>query len=141
MPTTTLPTRISDKINFTDSCWLWKASKTGSGYGKVWYAGRLQQAHRVVYELLNGEIPAGLDLDHVKARGCTSRLCVWPEHLEPVTRRVNLLRGDTLARKHQEVVSCPQGHAYDEENTAMKNGTRQCRKCARARNKRWREAS
>lgn len=77
-------------------CWDWCASLNEVGYGKVW-AGKhsaagnsvASYAHRVVYELLVGPIPEGLDLDHL----CRNRRCVNPEHLEPVTRRENLNRG------------------------------------------------
>jgi hypothetical protein len=45
--------------------------------------------HRFAYELLVGPIPAGLVLDHL----CRNRLCVNPNHLEPVTNSENPRRG------------------------------------------------
>jgi len=50
------------------------------------------RAHRFAYELLVGPIPEGMDLDHV----CGVRLCVWPEHLEPVTHAENLRRRSSV---------------------------------------------
>ena len=61
--------------------------------------------HRVVYEHRVGPIPKGLDLDHVKARGCRSRACVNPAHLEPVTTRVNVLRGERWPNRKENAVN------------------------------------
>lgn len=93
------------KVDLSGDCWLWTAAidKT-TGYGKF-HAGegrRIANAHRWSYEHFVGPVPAGLDLDHL----CRVRHCVRPDHLEPVTRRVNLLRGDTLAAAHHENRDC-----------------------------------
>lgn len=50
-------------------------------------------AHRWSYEHHVGAIPTGHEIDHVKARGCTSKLCVNPDHLEPVLHAENRRRG------------------------------------------------
>jgi hypothetical protein len=50
-------------------CWIYTGS-VSDGYGG--YGGKL--AHRLVYEELVGEIPPGLDLDHL----CLVKLCVNP---------------------------------------------------------------
>lgn len=39
-----------------------------------------------------GPIPDGYEVDHVKGRGCVSRLCVRIAHLEPVTSDENQRR-------------------------------------------------
>lgn len=75
------------------SCWRWNAAFYKNGYGKIGEgtrAGRNLLAHRVAYEFVLGDIPEGLDLDHL----CRNRWCVNPYHLEPVTRKENLRRGD-----------------------------------------------
>ncbi len=59
------------------------------GYGKVVVDGKAIGAHRAVYEAHKGKIPDGLVIDHL----CCNRSCVNPDHLEPVTQRVNVLRG------------------------------------------------
>jgi hypothetical protein len=73
-----------------NGCWTWLGADDGHGYGAVRIAGATQKAHRVVYQEQVGPIPDGLDLDHI----CRNRKCVNPAHCEPVTRAVNLRRGD-----------------------------------------------
>lgn len=122
-------------------CWLWlgfSAPNRGSGkalvYGRVKVCGVVKYAHRHAYELLVGPIPNGLTIDHVKARGCTSTLCVNPMHLEAVPNKINILRGSSPAALHAVVTCCPKGHVYDAGNTGhRKNGARYCRKCDCAR--------
>lgn len=45
--------RLWNKINKTGNCWEWTGGKS-RGYGLFWHDGKLQPAHRVVYELLTG---------------------------------------------------------------------------------------
>lgn len=89
--------RAMAKIVVLDNgCWLWTGYVFAStGYGGIKVAGdKLQLAHRVVYELLRGPIPEGLQIDHL----CRERRCVNPTHLEPVTASENLLRGYAARR-------------------------------------------
>lgn len=80
--------RFWEKVEKTDTCWLWTASiNPGTGYGQ--FARRHGEgidAHRFSYELANGPIPAGHDVHHT----CHVRHCVNPAHLEAVTRAENL---------------------------------------------------
>lgn len=118
-------------------CWLWTACVNADGYGKFRHEGQSCLAHRVAYEHFVGPIPAGLHLDHVKARGCTTTSCVAPAHLEPVTCRENLLRGDTLPARNLAKSHCPQNHPYDEVNTYVtRTGMRQCHTCRAAAKRR-----
>lgn len=73
-------------VNKTDSCWLWTGSTRGLGYGQCSYNGHFQGfAHRMSYELANGEIPDGQVIDHI----CHTPLCVRPDHLRSVTNKQN----------------------------------------------------
>src|SRR3546814_10434391 len=78
-------------------CWIWEGSDSGNGYGKVSIGGRDCMFHRVVYELLVGPIPPDRVLDH----RCRVRRCCNPDHLEPVTVRVNTHRGDAILRSEE----------------------------------------
>lgn len=117
-----------------DDCWLWTAHKVHDGYGKFWLDGRHVLAHRVSYEWLVGPIPDGLQIDHL----CRVRHCVNPAHLEPVTQRENLLRGETILAANAAKTHCPSGHAYDDENTCVSGGWRYCRACNRERMRAYR---
>ncbi len=113
-----------------NGCWVWTAAKTAEdGYGKLSVEGTLTPAHRASYEVFVGPIPDGLDIDHL----CRNRSCVNPEHLEPVTRRENLLRGQTLAAENAARTHCKRGHEFTDENTRIDSqGGRRCITCVRA---------
>lgn len=84
--------RTPEYIVDEHGCWIWQHGKFGTGYGLCCDAGHNRHAHVVYWERVNGPVPAGLVLDHVYARGCRSRLCVNPAHLEPVTQAENMRR-------------------------------------------------
>lgn len=75
-------------------CWRWQRSTNRSGYGMVNISDSSERmAHRYFYERKYGPIPEGMELDHVRERGCRYRDCVNPDHLEPVIKLVNVQRG------------------------------------------------
>ena len=106
------------------NCWLWTGQLDRKGYGKGKWGNAWYGAHRKCYELVVGPIPHGLQLDHL----CRVHACVRPEHLEPVTNRVNVLRGNVVTALFARPVICPRGHRYDRID---KNGYRRCSTCAR----------
>lgn len=125
--------RFWSKVKKTETCWLWTGGLTDTGYGQFFPSGRRQvRAHRFAYELLVGPVPEGLFLDHVKARGCRNRHCVNPAHLEPVTNRVNVLRGEGPTAVNALKSHCHRGHPYDADTYITPQGWRRCRICKRA---------
>lgn len=83
--------RFLIKVNKTDLCWLWTSAVT-NGYPVFWYMGQTEYAHRLSYEHFVGPIPEGWTVDHVHSRGCISKLCVKPDHLEAVELLENIAR-------------------------------------------------
>lgn len=127
--------RYWSKVEKTETCWVWKGTKSKSTseiYGafprKINGKTIVKRAHHVSYVLAKGEIPDGLVLDHL----CRNPLCVNPDHLEPVTQQVNTLRGIGPTAKNAQKTHCPKGHPYDEANTYHYKGGRGCRECRRA---------
>lgn len=111
-------------------CWEWQGTRNTESYGRLQVNGRTKAAHRFGYEIVVGPIPPGLVIDHL----CRNTSCVNPDHLEPVTNKVNILRGEGYAARSARKVSCPKGHAYDADNTWRDGrGFRYCRACRRSR--------
>ena len=108
-------------------CWLWIGGRHTGGYGSD--GGRL--AHRVAYELITGSIPIGLQLDHL----CHVRLCVRPEHLEPVPARENIIRSDAPNAIAVRTGRCARGHELTGTNLYIvpRTGDRRCLACVAIR--------
>ena len=121
-----------DKIEKTNNCWNWKAT-TSRGYGYFRLGSRMVSAHRFAYELFKDNIPEKLQIDHL----CRNRKCVNPDHLEPVTAKENLYRGNPVFLLNKNKSHCKNGHEFTIEGVwKNKNGGRYCKKC---HNKRQRD--
>lgn len=107
-------------------CWLWFGWLNSAGYGMLHLDGKQKLSHREFYERAKGPIPHGLDIDHL----CRVRNCVNPDHLEAVTRSVNLARGMTLNKMKTH---CLRGHLLAGDNVRISPGRRQCKVCVRMR--------
>lgn len=133
-------------VDKAEGCWPW-TGHTGSdnGYG-IWHTRedgkrKVWRAHIYSYISLVGPVPDGLTLDHLchavdtSCEGgptCPHRRCVNPEHMEPVPRGVNVLRGVGPAAMNARKTHCPNDHEYTPENTRInKYGYRSCRSCNR----------
>lgn len=126
-----------------NDCWMWTGSLMWKGYGRFFVNGGYIRAHKFAYMLSNGPVPEGMVLDHLCHNSdptcsggvaCLHRRCVNAFHLEPTTKRGNVLRSPLApARINADKTHCPQGHPYSGENLAVrKSGIRECRACARA---------
>lgn len=116
-------------------CWLWTGAKDRQGYG---YFGtrladgrpRIVKAHRYAVILEDGHLDDGLQPDHL----CRVTSCVRRSHLEPVTSKVNSLRGEGVAAQNARKSHCVHGHEFTVENTRLRReGGRSCRECNRLR--------
>ena len=122
LPNPKFEKRFWSKVELPDcgyGCWLWKGTiNPVTGYGAISITCELKKhkglsPHRVAYELIKGPIPVGLDLDHL----CRNPPCVNPAHLEPVTRKENLLRGvGTFQAQYGLRTHCAKGHPLSGEN-------------------------
>jgi HNH endonuclease len=111
-------------------CLRWQGPHHSAGYGKI---GSKGYAHREAYIQEYGAIPAGLEVDHVAARGCIWRDCVEPAHLEAVDHPENVRRSAKI-QAQMAVEECPQGHRYEGHNLIIRRGKRECRTCVYDRN-------
>lgn len=134
-------------------CWLWLgAIDVATGYG-VFEVGhgadrKLYRVHTVAYEFEVGSVPDGLQLDHLchtydptcpGGRACPHRRCANPTHLEPVSRKENILRGRSFSAINAAKTHCIHGHEFTPENTYLEqDGHRACRTCKSQRGKRRR---
>ena len=119
-----------DQSGGPDACWPWQLSCDRIGYGSVRFSVRNYLAHVVAYVLTFGQVPDGLELDHVRARGCTRRDCCNPAHIEAVTHAENMRRGSQASQTH-----CKRGHEFTAQNTITdprRPGQRTCRTCHNA---------
>jgi hypothetical protein len=125
-------------------CWLWTASVFEAGYGQFvisHHPRRSVTAHNFAYRQLVGEIPVGLELDHLCHHPdsgcgggvtCRHRRCCNPSHLEPVTNAENVRRGMNPSSRNRRKTHCIRSHPFNEANTGRtKNGGRWCRTCRR----------
>lgn len=75
------------QVGSDNECWPWLGVVGPHGYGAFRHDGTGNlRAHRFVYELKVGTIPAGKVLDHI----CHNRVCVNPHHLRPITPKQNV---------------------------------------------------
>jgi hypothetical protein len=119
-------------------CWIWDGAETGAGYGFFKYGSTVRPdgltstlAHIFAWQLLRGPVPDGLELDHL----CRITLCCNPDHLEPVTHRENILRGNGICALNFRKTHCKRGHEFDSANTRFYRTSRICRACERDRDR------
>lgn len=121
-----------------DECWNWLGNPSSTdGYGYIKVNGKRIPAHVFGYKLLVGSIPTDLYLDHL----CRNRICVNPNHLEPVTNRENILRGAGLAAQQIQQTHCLRGHPLFGDNLRMRGRRRICKTCALEAGREFRKAN
>jgi hypothetical protein len=80
---------VEEDRGYKTACWIWQRGRTRDGYAHARHDGRVRRVHVITWEAQNGQVPDGLELDHL----CRNPACVNPAHLEPVTHTENVRRG------------------------------------------------
>lgn len=159
-PRTPLPATLAELLERTvlaprTGCLVWDGRMVRGGYGQIGISrqhaaelgiGQTVLVHRLAWELANGPIPEGLQIDHL----CRNRACVNVAHMEVVTPSENTQRGDgpllsslrlqDMRSKEREAYQthCKHGHALIADNVYTdRRGFRNCRECQRARSRVW----
>lgn len=101
---------------------------TTNGYSRIRIGNQRIQAHRWVWELINGSIPKELVIDHI----CSNRKCVALDHLRLVSQQQNIMAGKHSIDNRNY---CNQGHLFQGNIMVRKNGKRECAECNRQRAK------
>lgn len=89
--------KFEDKIEKTDSCWIFNGARSSKGYGSV----RTRQprkmvgAHILAYQKWIGQIDEGMHVLH----SCDNPSCVNPEHLSLGTNADNVMDRDSKNRQ------------------------------------------
>lgn len=119
-------------------CLVWTRCTTAKGYGYVQFNKKLRRVHRVLWEHVHGPIPPGLCIDHL----CRVRCCANINHLELVTPRENVLRGEGRAAQLARQTHCMRGHELSGANLRQpllsRPRHRQCRTCFNTHVRRYR---
>ncbi len=120
-------------------CWIWTGGLDKDGYALGYRPSPAKphtvRAHRAIYKLLVGPLSSALTLDHL----CRTRCCVNPDHLEPVTNKLNIMRGEGWAAKNARKLVCAKGqHSLEDAYINPKN-QRICRICSAESQARYRE--
>jgi len=97
--------RFKDKINKTDTCWIWTAWKHRQGYGKFSIKNKTWIAHRIAWIISRKrKIPKGLCICH----HCDNPSCVRPSHLFLGTHKQNT---HDMIRKGRQSIGSSHGNS------------------------------
>lgn len=124
------PVSVSERLTAKshrdpNGCLVWTGRIVFGGYGSMRVDGRERKTHVIAWEMVNGPVPAGLQLDHL----CRNRACMEPTHLEAVTGRENTLRGEGITAQRARQTHCIHGHELAGANLIERPGRRECRAC------------
>jgi hypothetical protein len=136
-PRVPLEERFWQRVAVSDGCWEWTGTRDKDGYGEIsrpgTNAGKVR-AHRLSWELHNGDVPEGLWVLH----RCDNPPCVRPDHLFVGDYLANIRDMMEKGRAKRPLSThCHRGHEMTEQNTYLwTNGiktVRQCRICIKER--------
>lgn len=128
--------RFRSRYQATGDCLLWKGRLDKDGYGSFHFRKKPRRAHRVAFYLSQGDIPAGMVIDHI----CKNRHCVAISHLRVITQAQNTLENsNSLGAQNKMKTQCKYGHPFDRKYSSKKGFQRYCSICQAAKTKRLRK--
>jgi hypothetical protein len=125
------------KLVYVTGCLIWHGAENPGGYGRFTINGTRYLAHRLAWvDYHQRDVPPGMTLDHL----CRNVWCVNADHLEPVTHRVNVLRGESPSAVNATKTHCYNGHELSADNlvpSALEYGYgyRHCWTCSRRKDR------
>ncbi len=116
--------RFWNNVTKTDSCWNWNNTNYFRIEKLPFFPSRFS------YEITNGKIAEGLKVYH----NCNNPKCVKPSHLESLTQKELVLRGNGAPAINKKKSCCIRGHLLTGDNLYLsKNNSRECKICKKAR--------
>lgn len=139
VPNEKILARFLSKIEFPRElwkCWNWRGEMKKSGYGRFYiFLDGYKNAHKRSYEWNSNDFTSG-DTDHL----CRNRACVNPAHLQRISHRENILRGQGIPAINARKKECIRGHPLTGNNLNFYRNRRwrRCRACTSRQNKAYR---
>lgn len=135
MPRRPVSERFWEKVEKTDTCWLWRAGPHRDDLNVigVFQLGRgedegLIRAPHYAWLEAGNEIPSGMFLCHK----CDTPKCVRPDHIFLGTPADNSRDMARKGRAHEsKKTHCPEGHPYDRITEWRGMKARRCSICLR----------
>lgn len=117
-----------------DGCILWTGSHDKDGYAVFGNDGGTRRLVRRLWIELRGPISPAMEPDHL----CRTTGCINLDHVEVVTRAVNLARSNCVSAVNARKTHCIHGHEFTPANTyTTPDGSRACRTCGREATRLW----
>jgi len=118
-----------------NDCWNWQGAKI-KGYGSIRVNMKHFYVHRLTWILTNGEISDGLYACHK----CDNPACCNPRHIFLGTQRENMIDSSKKGRHWKANRKfCDKGHEFNEENTYLFRGNKQCKVCNNIASRKYRK--